>query len=53
MITKGLNFNVWVNFKNWSWSGYTRSVEPYLYYINSSHQATEDWQDTMFMPLRA
>lgn len=53
MITKGLNFNVWVNFKSWSWSGYTRSVEPYLYYINSSHQATEDWQDTMFMPLRA
>ena len=37
MITKGLNFNVWVNFKNWSWSGYTRSVEPYLYYTNSSH----------------
>ena len=53
MITKGLKFNIWVNFKNYSWSAYTRSIEPYKYYINSSLLATDDWQDTMFTPLRA
>lgn len=30
-ITKGLKANVWVNFKNWSYSSYNRSITPYLF----------------------
>ena len=32
-ITKGLKFNAWVNFKNWSSSGFTRRVNPYYYQL--------------------
>jgi len=35
-ITKGLKFNAWVNFKNWSSSGFTRRVTPYYYALASS-----------------
>ncbi|MCM1379367.1 MAG: TonB-dependent receptor [Prevotella sp.] len=34
-ITKGLKFNAWVNFKNWSSSGFTRRVTPYYYMLNN------------------
>lgn len=30
-ILKGLKFNGWVNFKNWSSSSYSRSINPYYY----------------------
>ncbi len=30
-ITKGLKFDAWVNFKNWSSSGFNRRVSPYYY----------------------
>ncbi len=32
-ITKGLKFNMWVNFKNWSCSHFDRSINPYFYRI--------------------
>ena len=34
-ITKGLKFNAWVNFKNWSSSSYNRSIAPYYYRIQT------------------
>lgn len=30
-ITKGLKFNAWFNFKNWSQMSFTRSINPYFY----------------------
>lgn len=30
-ITKGLKANLWVNFRNWSRSSYSRSITPYLF----------------------
>lgn len=30
-ITKGLKINALINFKNYSYSGYTRSIQPYYY----------------------
>ncbi len=35
-ITKGLKFNAWVNFKNWSSNGFTRRVVPYYYQLAGS-----------------
>lgn len=35
-ITKGLKFDAWVNFKNWSSSGFTRRVTPYYYSVASN-----------------
>ncbi len=35
-ITKGLKFDAWVNFKNWSSSGFTRRVTPYYYTVASN-----------------
>ena len=32
-ITKGLKFEAWVNFKNWSSTGFNRSVNPYYFTI--------------------
>ena len=41
-ITKGLNFNAWVNFKNWSSSYYTRSITPYYYRVKSGSYDADD-----------
>ncbi len=46
MITKGLNFNAWVNFKNYSTSNYTREITPYTYYVATYD--LEDWQNPIF-----
>ncbi len=37
-ITKGLKFDAWVNFKNWSYSGFSRRVVPYYYQIVNPSQ---------------
>lgn len=34
-ITRGLNFNAWVNFKNWSSSSYNRSITGHNYRIKA------------------
>jgi TonB-linked SusC/RagA family outer membrane protein len=41
-ITKGLNFNAWVNFKNWSSSYYTRSINPYYYRVQANSYDADD-----------
>lgn len=33
VITKGLNFSVMINWKNWSSSSYNRTIEPYYYRV--------------------
>ena len=35
-VTKGLKFDAWVNFKNWSSSGFMRRVTPYYYMLDGS-----------------
>lgn len=50
MITKGLKFNAWINFKNWSFSSYTREITPYLY-VPATDVDYDDWTNAMF-PLR-
>lgn len=39
-ITKGLSATLLVNFKNWSMNSFTRSIEPYLYRVNTYDEAT-------------
>lgn len=46
MVTKGLNFNAWVNFKSYSTSSYTKSITPYTYYV--ANYDVEDWQNPIF-----
>lgn len=46
MITKGLKFNAWVNFKNYAYSNYTREITPYTYYVTTYD--VEDWQNPIF-----
>ncbi len=46
MITKGLKFNAWVNFKNYSASSYSRSITPYRYVPLTRN--VEDWQNPIF-----
>lgn len=42
-ITKGLSVNALFNFKNWSSSYYSRTIEPYYYRVkNGSYDATSD-----------
>jgi len=40
-ITKGLKFDAWVNFKNWSSSGFTRRVTPYYYSLEQGADTYE------------
>lgn len=47
MITKGLKFNAWVNFKNWATSSYNRSISPYLY-IPADDVDYDDWTNPIF-----
>lgn len=42
-ITPGLSATLLINFKNWSSNGYTRSIEPYLYMIDTYDEATQDF----------
>ena len=49
MITKGLKFNAWVNFKNYSASSYNRHITPYRYVPLTKN--VDDWQDHIF-PLK-
>ncbi len=37
-ITKGLKFEAWVNFKNWSSTGFNRSVNPYYFTIRGNRE---------------
>ncbi len=37
-ITKGLKFDAWVNFKNWSRTGFTRRVIPYYFQIDGDKE---------------
>lgn len=41
-ILKGLKFNGWVNFKNWSSSSYSRSITPYYYGLESGSFNADD-----------
>lgn len=45
-ITKGLSATALVNFKNWSQSGYNRSIEPYLYRVadGSYNSQTQEYE---------
>ncbi len=43
-VTKGLKFDAWFNFKNWSSSGFTRRVTPY-YYTYSGDRDSYDLVD--------
>ncbi|MBD5294650.1 MAG: TonB-dependent receptor [Bacteroides sp.] len=38
-VTKGLKFDAWFNFKNWSSSGFTRRVTPYYYTTNGDRDS--------------
>lgn len=44
-VTKGLKANIWVNFKNWSSSSYTRSITPYLYRATNVDENNPDVYD--------
>lgn len=46
MITKGLKFNMWVNFKGFASSTFTRGITPYLY--TPLTRDVEDWQNPIF-----
>lgn len=41
-ITKGLKFYAWVNFKNWSYSDYSRSINPYYYRVKAGSYDPND-----------
>ena len=41
-ILKGLKFNGWVNFKNWSQSAYSRSINPYYYGMKNGSYNLDD-----------
>lgn len=41
-VLKGLKFNGWVNFKNWSSSSYSRSINPYYYAMKSGSYDSDD-----------
>ncbi len=45
-ITKGLKFNAWVNFKNWSSSYFTRSIVPYYYRVKEGSYDETDLANT-------
>ncbi|MDE6535593.1 MAG: TonB-dependent receptor [Muribaculaceae bacterium] len=38
-VTKGLKFDAWFNFKNWSSNGFTRRVTPYYYTTNGDRDS--------------
>ena len=40
-VTKGLKFDAWFNFKNWSRSGFTRRVNPYYYQVSGDKDQYE------------
>lgn len=47
MITKGLTFQAWVNFKNWGTKYFSRSITPYKYKAAAGAGA-ENWEDPIF-----
>lgn len=46
MITKGLKFNAWVNFKNYSATSYNRHITPYRYVPLT--KKVDDWENPIF-----
>jgi len=46
MLTKGLKFNAWVNFKNYSATSYNRHITPYRYVPLTKD--VDDWQNPVF-----